>query len=86
MTEDELVAELEKQPFTPFRLHLVSRKVVDVLGSNAAHTLRNVLVVFRNPTIGTPKAEGYEVIAYRNIERIEQLELGKRPGSKRRSA
>lgn len=86
MNEEELIAELQKDPFRPFRLHLVSGKVVDVLAPNAAHTLSNALLVLRNPTIGSPRAEGYDVVAYLNIERIEQLEIGKRPGSKRRPA
>ena len=86
MTEAELEAELTKDPFTPFRLHLVSGKTVDVLAANAAHTLRNALLVLRNPTIGTPKAEGYDVVAYQNIERIEQLQLGGRPAGKRKPA
>jgi hypothetical protein len=87
MTEDDLIAELEKEPFVPFRMHLVSGKVVDAMAVNAAHPLRNSLFVLRNPRIGTAiRGEGYDVVAYHNIERIEQLDLGKRPGSKRRSA
>lgn len=86
MTEEELLGELEKEPFKPFRLHLVSGKVVDVLAPNAAHTLTNSLLVLRNPSLGSPKADGYDVVAYENIERIEQLDIGKRAGSKRRPA
>ena len=87
MTEKELIAGLEKDPFVPFRLHLVSGKVVDVMAVNAAHPLRDSLFVLRNPRIGTAiRGEGYDVVAYHNIERIEQLAMGKRPGSKRRSA
>lgn len=86
MTEEELLSELTRDPFVPFRLHLVSGKTLDVLGPNTAHTLANALVVFRNPTLGTPRAEGYDVIAYQNIERLEQLQLGKRPTAKRRPA
>jgi hypothetical protein len=85
MTEDELIAELQKDPFTPFGLHLVSGKTVDVLGPNAAHTLANALLVLRNPSLDSPRAEGYDV-AYQNIERIEQLQVGKRPTPKRRPA
>ena len=84
MTERELVAELQKEPFVPFGLHLVSGKIVDVLGPNAAHTMRNALLVLRNPTLGSPHVEGYDVVAYQNIERIEQLDLGKRSVPKRR--
>jgi hypothetical protein len=86
MTEDELIAELEKDPFQPFRLHLVSGKVLDVLAANAAHPLMNALLVLRNPTLGTSKAEGYDVVAYQNIERIEQLQGGKRQPPRRKPA
>ena len=86
MTKAELTAELEKDPFEPFRLHMVSGKTFDVLGPNAAHTLRNALLVLRNPTPGTRDAEGYDVLAYQNIERIEQLPLGKRQRPKRKPA
>ena len=86
MTEKELIAEIQKEPFVPFRLHLVSGKVVDVLTPTAAHTLTNALLVLRNPTLGSPKAEGYDVVAYQNIERIEQLQIGNRRMSKRKPA
>jgi hypothetical protein len=86
MTEEKLLAELDRVPFRPFRIHLVSGKVLDVLGPNTAHPLNNSLLVLRNPTLGTSKAEGYDVIAYENIERIEQLDIGRRPGAKRRPA
>lgn len=86
MTEDELEAELEKDPFVPFRLHLVSGKTVDVLAANAAHTLHDSLLVLKNPTIGKSRADGYDVLAYRNIERIERLNIGKRPTGKRKPA
>ena len=86
MTEEDIAAELDRVPFRPFRIHLVSGKVLDVLGLNTAHPLTNSLLVLRNPTLGTSKAEGYDVIAYENIERIEQLDIGRRPGAKRRPA
>ena len=86
MTEKELVYELQKDPFTPFRLHLVSGKVIDVLGPNGAHTMKNALLVLRNPSLGSPRVEGYDVVAYQNIERIEQLDVGKRSVPKRRPA
>src|SRR5256885_17099768 len=86
MTERELVAELQKEPFVPFRLHLVSRKVVDVLGPNGAHTMRNALLVLRNPTLGSPRVEGYDVVAYQNIERIQQLDLGRSAKAKKRKS
>jgi hypothetical protein len=87
MTEDDVIAELEREPFQPIRLHLVSGKTLDILGPNVAHPLTNTLLVLRNPTIGrATTAEGFDVIAYHNIERLERLEIGKRPTKKRRSA
>ena len=87
MNENDLVAELTRDPSVPFRLHLASGKFMDVGSPNAAHTLTDALLVLRNPVAGTPRAEGYDVIAYQNIERIEQLDMGKRkPSPKRRPA
>jgi hypothetical protein len=85
MIENEIVAELDKEPFQPFRLHMVSGKVFDILAPNAAHPLMNSLLILRNPILGTRRAEGYDVIAYHNIERIELLEIGRTP-KKRKSA
>jgi hypothetical protein len=85
MKESEIVAELDREPFRPFRLHMVSGKVFEILAANVAHPLVDSLLVLRNPVLGTRRAEGYDVIAYANIERIEQLEIG-RPPKKRRSA
>jgi hypothetical protein len=85
MTESELIAELDKQPFQPFRLHMVSGKVFDILAPNVVHPLANSLLVLRNPILGTRRAEGYDVIAYENIERVELLDIG-RPPKKRKSA
>ena len=86
MTEDEVIAELDREPFRPFRLHLVSGKVVDVLTANAAHPLTNSLLVLRNPTLGRRKAEGYDVVDYDNIERIEQVQMDRREPPKRKRA
>ena len=86
MTEEDVVVELERDPFHPFRLHLVSGKVLDVLGPQTAHPLSNALLVLRNPIVGTSRAEGYDVIAYYNIERIERLHLGREPKKKRKPA
>ena len=59
---------------------------MDILAPNTAHTLSNALLVLRNPGIGTARAEGYDVIAYENIERIERLHIGKNGQKKRKSA
>jgi len=85
MTENEIVSELDKEPFQAFRLHMVSGKVFDILAPNVAHPLRNSLLILRNPVLGTRRAEGYDVIAYQNIERIEHLDIGT-PPKKRKTA
>ena len=86
MTEDDVAAELDKEPFQPFRLHMVSGKIFDVLAPNVAHQLRNSLLILRNPILGTRRAEGYDVISYQNIERIEQLDMGRSQPKKRKPA
>jgi hypothetical protein len=86
MTEADLVAELDRDPFHPFRLHLVSGKVLDVFGPTTAHPLSNALLVLRNPVLGSSRAEGYDVIAYHNIERMERLHIGKNGQKKRKRA
>jgi hypothetical protein len=86
MTETELHGQLDTSPFVPFRIHLVSCKTLDVLAPNAAWTLNNSLLVIRNPSKETRHAEGYDVISYANIERLEQLPIGKRTPGKRKLA
>ena len=45
------------------------------------------VVAIRNPTIGTAtRAEGFDLLAYHNIERIERLQAGKEPKNKRKPA
>lgn len=80
MTSEDVRAELEKEPFVPLRLHLVSGKVIDVPFAGAAWLLQNAVLVFRKAKPGSVKADGYDVLAFRNIERIEQ-----RPGKARRA-
>ena len=86
MTEQNLREELDRDPFVPLRLHLVSGKTVDVLRPGAAWTLSDRLLVFRNPTVSGSSAEGYDVLAYYNIERIEQLRAGEARSPKRKRA
>lgn len=86
MTEEEFNEQLNADPFVPFRLHLVSGKTVDVLAHHAAWTLNNSLLVFRNPAAGRARAEGYDLLSYANIERIELLPMGGRPSGKRKHA
>ena len=86
MTKKDLIAELDGDPFRPLRLHMVSGKVMDIVGPNAAHPLSDALLVLRNPILGSSQAEGYDVLAYYNIERIERLHIGKNGHKKRKRA
>ncbi len=86
LTEKSIRDELEHEPFKPLRFHLVSGKTVDVVRENSAWPLGDRLLVFRNPAPRGVGAEGYDVIAYNNIERIEQLDIGKRNDPKRKHA
>jgi hypothetical protein len=67
MTSEDIRSELERIPFSPFRLHLVSGKIFDVQNVNNVAMLQNAILVYQP----LPQ-NGYDVIALRNIERIEQ--------------
>lgn len=86
MTEEHIQEKLAVEPFKPLRLQLVSGKTFDVMRADAAMPLRDRLLVFRNLSTEGRRAEGYDIIAYSNIERIEQLDVGKRMTGKRKPA
>jgi len=69
MTSEDVRSELERVPFLPIRLHLVSGKTIDVPASGTAWMLQNFVIVFQNPRIHSR----YNMLALRNIERIEQV-------------
>jgi hypothetical protein len=71
MTSEDLKGELEKLPFIPFRMRLVSGKTVDVLVPNAGWMLQNAVLILDRPDKGLE--DGYNVVALRNIEMLEQL-------------
>ena len=84
MTSEDIRGELEREPFRPFRLHLVSGKDIAVKSPNDAHLLQNSLMVFFGTKPGSRVAEGYDVISFRNIERLEVVESnGGHKGKKR---
>ena len=74
-------AELEKEPFIPLRLHLVNGKWIDIPHQAAGWLMQNAVLVFQNARKGSSRVGGYDVIALRNIERVEQ-----RPQRSRKSA
>jgi hypothetical protein len=86
MTEDQILEEIETTSFKPLRLHLVSGKTLDVLRPDQVMPLRDRLLYFQNMTADRRAAETYNIVVYQNIERIEQLDVGKHPnGGKRRN-
>ena len=72
ITSKDLEAELEKEPFVPLHLHLVSGKTVRIPALNAAWLMQNALMILRGARPGKATGDGYDVIALRNIEKIEQ--------------
>jgi hypothetical protein len=76
MTSEDVRSELERQPFTPFRLHLVSGKELDVRIPGAAYMLQNTLLVLHDPKLS--EEAGYDMFALRNIERLERFSGGVR--------
>ena len=81
MTSEDIRSELDKTPFIPFRLHLVSGKSVDVIIPKNAAMLQNAVLVFHAKE-GSGRETLYDVISLRNIERLEQLGEGANTGSK----
>jgi hypothetical protein len=73
MTNELIQSELEKTPFVPFRLHLVSGRTVEVMTARGAFAMGNAVMVFH--PLSNPEIEpGYDLISVYNIERLEQME------------
>jgi hypothetical protein len=72
LTSEDFKSELDKAPFVPFRIHLVSGKTVDIPNAGIAFMLKNAVMVFQK-TNGDPGNSPYDIISLRNIERLEQL-------------
>jgi hypothetical protein len=74
MTSEDVIQELDRNPFIPLRLHLASGKTVDIPYPNTAWIRQNTIVIVHPLTRGTSAIGNYDVIALRLIERIEQLQ------------
>jgi hypothetical protein len=72
VTSEDIRSEIEKEPFIPFRLHLVSGKTVDVTMKRQVEMLQNAVLVFQRDA-GPDGETLYDVMALRNIERLEQV-------------
>jgi len=83
MTSEDIKSELEREPFRPFRLHLVSGKEFVVHAPNDAHMLRDALMVFERLKPSSEEHDKYHVFDLMNIERVEILPSnGKHKGKK----
>jgi hypothetical protein len=50
MTHDNIQSELDRDPFIPFRLHLVSGNNVDIPHSAAAFMLQQAVLILHDPS------------------------------------
>ncbi len=82
MTTEDVLQELERDPFVPFRLHLWSGQRIDVEQPNSAFVRQNTLLIVHRLAPGSHAIGNYDVIALRLIERIEQMN-GSGRGSRR---
>lgn len=78
MTSEDLRSQLDRVPFLPLRLHLVSGSTYEIRNPANVTLLQNTLMIIqdRDPRFNE---EGYDVIAFRNIERIEQIRSNRSP-------
>jgi hypothetical protein len=72
VTSEDVASELDKIPFAPFRIHLVSGKMVDIPDSGLAFMLQNAVMVFQRQQ-DDQDTPPHDIISLRNIERLEQL-------------
>jgi hypothetical protein len=89
MTTEDMLQELEREPFAPLRLHLASGKSVDIDDPGSAFVRQNTLLLVHRLAPHSQAIGNYDVIALRLIERIDQLEAANRRGKssgKRRGA
>ena len=70
MTRKEVEDELNRAPFVPLRLHLVSGKTLDVANSGEGWMLKRSILVTRRRKNREPS---YNVVSLTGIERIERL-------------
>jgi len=77
MTSEDIESELEKEPFGPFRLHLVSGKTVDVRSSADAYMLRSAVLVFQ-ALVPVDRERRYDEVDLLNIERLQQSKRRKK--------
>lgn len=81
MTSEDVLQELERDPYVPLRLHLSSGHKLDLRYPNSAFLRQNTLLILERLAPNSVAIGNYDVIALRAIERIESVVAGN--GSKR---
>jgi hypothetical protein len=72
MNREELEAHLRRSPFVPLRLHLSDRRKLDVPFNHVIVPRTTDIILFKGvKAAGSHVAEGYEVIPYERIDRIQ---------------
>jgi hypothetical protein len=71
MTSEDMRSMLDRDPFIPLLVHLVSGNTIEIRRPGDATLLQNSVLILQQMD---PRFEdaGYDVISLRNIERIEQ--------------
>jgi len=86
MTQEDVLQELEREPFIPLRLHLSSGQKMDIEDPNSAFVRKNYPGDRASPCTRLGSHRQFDVIAYRMIERIETSEEGTKKSGRRRKA
>ena len=73
MTSEDMLRELERQPFVPLRLHLAGAKIMEILYSGTAWVRQSTLLVVHPLARNTSAISNYDVISVGLIDRIEQI-------------
>ena len=73
MTIEDMKQELEREPFVPLRLHLVSGKVMDIEYPNSVFLRQSTLIIMHRLRPKTQEIGNYDVVALQQIERVETL-------------
>jgi hypothetical protein len=74
MTREDLLQELQREPFVPLRLHLSSGQIIDISYENTAFLRQNTVLIVHPLHKGTAAIGNSDVIALRLIERIELVD------------
>jgi hypothetical protein len=86
MTSEDILQELEREPFVPLRLHLASGQKMDIEHPDSAFVRQNTLLIVHRLAPRSAAIGNYDVIAFRLIERIELLDGDRRRAKPKRKA